>query len=184
VAGRQSSRRKTLCSWKECIFPPKSPLFCWREFFPPKVLCSPGLAHKGRPNLGSELDPSLTYKRVLIFLLFFSSFSLPKESPPLRNREITNEASLALFDFYFAVISFCMYSDPSGRLLSNKFCPSAVFEYLFFRDGKVRFEGILGSGDRCFKEPKPSRDLLELTGLSVPQQETKHGSLFETTLSL
>jgi hypothetical protein len=54
--------------------------------------------------------------------------------------------------------------------LSNKFCPSAVFEYLFFRDRKVRFEGILGSGDRCFKGPKPSRDLLELTGLSVPQQ--------------
>jgi len=63
-----------------------------------------------------------------------------------------------------------MYRTPVAELLSNKFCPSAVFEYLFFRDGKVRFEGILGSGDRCFKEPKPSRDLLELTGLSVPQQ--------------
>jgi len=69
-------------------------------------------------------------------------------------------------------------SDPSGRtVVSNKFCPSAVFEYLFFRDGKVRFEGTLGSGDQCFKEPKPSRDLMELTGLSVPQQRNLSGFL-------
>jgi len=103
-----------------------------------------------------------------------SSAPLQRIPPPRESRKDSksNEASLALL-----IISFCGYyfplyvSDPSGRtVVSNKFCPSAVFEYLFFRDGKVRFEGILGSGDRCFKEPKPSRDLLELTGLSVPQQ--------------
>jgi len=91
-----------------------------------------------------------------------------KGIPPqreLRKDSKFNEASLALL-----LISFCGYYFSFVNLFGpqwpnhcslNKFCPSAVFEYLFFQDGKDWFEGTLGSGDWCFKEPKPSRLYLE-----------------------
>jgi len=57
----------------------------------------------------------------------------------------------------FAVTFFLCYMFRA----SINFSPSAVFEYLFFRNGKDWFEGTLG----CFKEPKPSLPFWRSPGL-------------------
>jgi len=72
-----------------------------------------------------------------------------------------------------------MFRTPVAEpFVSNIFCPSAVFEYLFFQDGEDWFEGTLGLGDRCFKEPKPSRPYWRSPGLVY------HNSLASISLAV
>jgi len=72
---------------------------------------------------------------------------------------------LALLNFTFCGFLCICFGPQWQNCCLNKFCPSAVFEYLFFRDGKDWFERTLGSGDRCFKEPEPSRPYWRSPGL-------------------